>query len=78
MYIYIGNLLPRLHSTQGKLVKIKHFLRWFEQSSPTSWDIMELQRKCTAKKKKYSYLVIDANLSSDNPLCFSENLLEEI
>ena len=43
-----------------------------------SWDIdfMNLHKKCTAKP--YSFLVIDATLALDNPLCFTNNLLEKI
>ena len=36
-------------------------------------DFMNLYKKCTAKP--YSFLVIDANLASDNPLRFRKNLL---
>ena len=39
-------------------------------------DFMNLYRKCTAKP--YSFLIIDATLASDNPLCFRKNLLERI
>ena len=39
-------------------------------------DFISLYKKCTAKP--YSFLVIDATLASDNPLRFSENLLERI
>ena len=37
---------------------------------------VNLYKKCTAKP--YSFLVIDATLASDNPLCFKKNLLEKI
>ena len=37
---------------------------------------MNLHKKCTAKP--YSFLVIDATLALDNPLCFTNNLLEKI
>ena len=37
---------------------------------------MSLYKKCTAKP--YSFLVIDANLASDNPSSYSESLLERI
>ena len=39
-------------------------------------DFMNLYKKCTAKP--YSFLVVDATLASDNPLCFRKNLLERI
>ena len=37
---------------------------------------MNLYKKCTAKPN--SFLVIDATLASDNPLCFIKNLSERI
>ena len=37
-------------------------------------DFKNLYKKCTAKP--YSFLVIDATLASDNPLCFRKKLLE--
>ena len=37
---------------------------------------MNFYKKCTAKP--YSVLVIDATLTSDNPLCFRKNLVERI
>ena len=39
-------------------------------------DFMNLYKKCTAKP--YSFLVIDATLSSDNPSLFRKKLLERI
>ena len=39
-------------------------------------DFMNLYQKCTAKS--YSFLVTDATLASDNPLCFRKNLIERI
>ena len=39
-------------------------------------DFMKIYEKCTAKP--YSFLVIDTTLSSDNPLMFGKNLLEQI
>ena len=39
-------------------------------------DFMNLYKKCTVKP--YSFLVFDATLASDNPLCFRNNLLESI
>ena len=39
-------------------------------------DFLNLYKKCTAKT--YSFLVIDATLASDNPLCFRKNLSEKI
>ena len=39
-------------------------------------DFMNLYKKCTAKP--YSFLVIDANLASDNPSRFRKDLLERI
>ena len=37
---------------------------------------MNSYKKCTAKP--YSFLVIDATLASDNPLCFRNTLVERI
>ena len=37
---------------------------------------VNLYKKCTAKP--YYFLIIDATLASDNPLCFKKNLLERI
>ena len=37
---------------------------------------MNLYKICTAKPD--SFLVIDATLASDNPLCFRKNPLEKI
>ena len=39
-------------------------------------DFLNLYKKCTAKT--YSFLVIDATLASDNPLCFRKNLSERM
>ena len=39
-------------------------------------DFMNLYKKFIAKR--YSFLVTDATLASDNPLCFRKNLLERI
>ena len=39
-------------------------------------DFMNIYRKFTTKP--YTFLVIEANLASDNPLCFRKNLLEKI
>ena len=39
-------------------------------------DCMNLYKECTAKP--YSFLVIDPNLASNNPLRFRKNLLERI
>ena len=39
-------------------------------------DFMNLYKKCTAEP--YSCLVIDATLTSDNPLCFRKSLSERI
>ena len=39
-------------------------------------DFMKIYEKCT--EKPYSFLVIDTTLSSDNPLRFGKNLLEQI
>ena len=36
----------------------------------------DIDKKCTAKP--YSFLVIDATLASDNPLCFRKNLVDGI
>ena len=49
----------------------------FNNSSDIEFkDFMNLYKKCT--KKPYSFLVIDATLSSDNPLRFRKNLSERI
>ena len=37
---------------------------------------MNLCKKCTAKQ--YSFLVIDATITSDNPLRFVKNISEKI
>ena len=39
-------------------------------------DFRNLYKTCTTKP--YSFLVIDATLASDNPLCFRKNLLERM
>ena len=39
-------------------------------------DLMILYKKCTAEP--YSFLVIDATLASDVPLCFRKSILEKI
>ena len=45
----------------------------FNHSSDTDFkDFMNLYKKCTAKP--YSFLVIGATLTSDNPLRFRKNL----
>ena len=38
-------------------------------------DFTTIYKKCTAKP--HSFLLDDTNLASDNPLCFSHNLLEK-
>ena len=49
----------------------------FNNSSDIDFkDFMNLYKKCT--KKPYSFLVIDATLSSHNPLRFRKNLSERI
>ena len=49
----------------------------FNHSSDTDFkDFMNLYKKYTAKT--YSFLVIDANLASDNLSHFRKNLLERI
>ena len=45
-------------------------------SDINSKDFMELYRKFTTRK--WSFLVIDTTLPSDNPLRFQKNLLEEV
>ena len=45
-------------------------------SDINSKDFMELYRKCTTRK--WSFLVIDTTLPSDNPLRFQKNLFEEV
>ena len=39
-------------------------------------DFMNIYKKCT--EKPYSFLVVDATLASENPLCFRKNLIERI
>ena len=39
-----------------------------------SKDFMKIYRKCTAES--YSFLIIDTDLLSDNPLRFKKNLLD--
>ena len=49
----------------------------FNHSSHIAFkDFINLYEKCT--EKPYSFLVIDANLASDNPSYFRKNLLEKI
>ena len=49
----------------------------FNHSSDINFrDFMNLYKKCTAKP--YSFLVINATLSSDNLLRFRKNLLERM
>ena len=49
----------------------------FNHSSDIEFkDFMIVCKRCTAKT--YSFLVIDAALASDNPLCFIKNLLGRI
>ena len=49
----------------------------FNHSSDIDFqDFMDLYKKCTAKS--YSFLVVVANLASDNPSSFTKNLLKRI
>ena len=49
----------------------------FNHSSDIDFeDLMNLYKKCAAKP--YSFLLIDTNLASDNPLSFRKNLLERM
>ena len=49
----------------------------FNQSSDIEYeDFIDLNKKCAAKP--YSFLMIDTNLASDNPLHLRQNLLERI
>ena len=49
----------------------------FNHSSDIDFkDFMNLYNKCNAKP--CSFLIIDATLASDNPLCFRKNLAERI
>ena len=71
----------RLNSTHYFIMKIPNKLELQKTASNNSPDIdfkdfMNLYKKCTAKP--YFFLVIDATLASDNPLCFRENLVERI
>ena len=69
----------RLHSTHYSIMKIlnKRELQQiaFNYSLNIHFkELMNLYKKCTAKP--FSFLVIDATLTSDNPLGFRKNLLE--
>ena len=71
----------RLNSTHYFITKIpnKRELQQitFNHSSDIDFqDFMNLYKKCFAKP--YSFLVIDATVASDNPLCFRNNFLEGI
>ena len=69
----------RLNSTHYFIMKItnKRELQQipFNHSSDIDFrDFMNLYKKCTVKQ--YFFLVIDATLASNNPLCFTKNLSE--
>ena len=71
----------RLNSMHYLIMKIPHKQELqqitFNHLSDIDFrDFMNLYKKCTAKP--LSFLVIDANLASDNPLRFRKNLLEKI
>ena len=71
----------RLNSMHYLIMKIPHKQELqqitFNHLSDIDFrDFMNLYKKCTAKP--LSFLVIDANLASDNPLRFRNNLLEKI
>ena len=71
----------RLNSTHYFIMKIPNkqelYRTAFHHSSDIDFkDFINLYKKCTAKP--YSFLVVDATLASDIPLCFRENLVERI
>ena len=71
----------RLNSTDYFIMEIpnkqKLHQNAFNHSSDIEFDdLTNLYKKCTAKL--YSFLVIDATITSDNPLRFTKNLLERI
>ena len=71
----------RLNSTDYFIMEIpnkqKLHQNAFNHSSDIEFDdLTNLYKKCTAKL--YSVLVIDATITSDNPLRFTKNLLERI
>ena len=71
----------RLNSKHYFITKIPNKLQLQKTASNNSSDIdlkdfMNFYKNCTAKP--YSFLVIDATLSSDNPLRFRKHIVERI
>ena len=70
----------RLNATHSVIMKIPNKRKLqqiaYNHSSFIIKDFMSLYKKCASKP--YSFLVIDATLSSDNPLPSRMNLLEKI
>ena len=66
----------RLNSTHSFIMKIpnKQELQRIAFNHSSGIDFMNSYKKCSAKLNYF--LVIDANLASDNPLGFRKNLLE--
>ena len=53
---------------------LPNILAWKFQTNE-NFNFINLYQKYTATT--YSYLVIDATLASDNPLCFRKNIVEQ-
>ena len=69
-YIRLNSTLYVIRIIPNKLQQIA-----FNHSPDTDFkDFINVYKKCIAKK--YSYLVTDATLASDNPFCFRKNLLK--
>ena len=71
----------RLNSTHYFIMKVPnqqelHRIASHQSSDIDFRDFINLFKKCTAKP--YSFLFIDATLTSDNPLRFRKNLVERI
>ena len=71
----------KVNSTHCSIMKISNKLELqqiaFNHKADIDFkDFINLYEKCTAKP--YSFLVIDATLTSDNPSHFRKNLLERI
>ena len=71
----------RLNSTHYSITKISnkrelHQIAFNHLSDIDFKGFMSLYKKCIVKP--YSFIVINANLASDNPSCFRKSLLEII